>query len=106
MFRLTRHPGVSALLAATAGYVGFFAFRINHPAQFSVCLAPWVLLAWFWVADARGWRGLGFALLAWILANWELLTSGTIKEAYMIQVCVNFAGLLFLILPSARPARE
>ena len=87
VFRLTRHPGVSALLAATAGYVGFFAFRINHPAQFSVCLAPWVLLAWFWVADARGWRSLGVALVAWVLANWELLTSGTIKEAYMIQVC-------------------
>ena len=67
VFRLTRHPGVSALLAATAGYVGFFAFRINHPAQFSVCLAPWVLLAWFWVADARGWRSLGVALVAWVL---------------------------------------
>lgn len=106
VFRLTRHAGVAALLAATAGYVGFFAFRLNHPAQFSVCLAPWILLAWLGIADARHWRALGLALGGWILANWEVMASGTIKEAYMIQICLNLAGFLLLVLPADRPGRE
>ncbi len=30
-----------------ACFLGFFPYRFNHPSYFSVCYAPWILLAWF-----------------------------------------------------------
>ena len=42
----TRKLGLSAAIGASAAWIGFFAFRFNHPAFFSVCYAPWVLLPW------------------------------------------------------------
>lgn len=106
IFLLTRHWGVSALLGAVAGYVGFFAFRVNHPAQFSVCLSPWILVAYLWISSARNRKSLGIALVAWMFANWEVLASGTIKEAYMLLVCLNLAGLLLVLLDEKNPWRD
>ncbi|MSU69191.1 MAG: hypothetical protein EXS39_00125 [Opitutaceae bacterium] len=103
VFRLTRHRGVAALVAAVAGYVGFFAFRINHPAQFSVCLSPWILVAWLWIGEARTRKSLVVGLGAWIFANWEVMNSGTIKEAYMLMVCLNVAGFLLILFDGELP---
>lgn len=95
---LTRHLASASVLAFVAPFIGFFAYRINHPAQFSLCFAPWVLVAWLLIRDARSWKSFGWALGAWIFANWEMMTSGTVKEAYMLMVCLNLAGLLVLLL--------
>lgn len=97
VLRLTRHLASASVLAFAAPFVGFFAFRITHPAQFSLCYAPWILLAWLLIRDARDWRRLGVALALWIFANWEVMTSGTVKEAYMLIFCINLAGLFGLL---------
>jgi hypothetical protein len=39
-----RHLPTALLLAFSSGFIGFFAFRFNHPA-FSV-YAPWLLACW------------------------------------------------------------
>lgn len=94
---LTRRPGIAAFVAATAGYIGFFAFRVNHVAQFSICFAPWIVVAWLRLGDARSWKAVAGAAALWVLANWEMMTSGTIKEAYITMLCLNLAGLLALL---------
>jgi hypothetical protein len=106
VWRLTRHLGSALLVTIGGGFIGFFTFRLVHPANFSVCYAPWILWAWTGLVQAdtsrRELRWLG-ALFA---ANWLVLTSGTVKEAYTLIACLNLAGLAWLgLLPDARGRR-
>ncbi len=94
---LTGRLSVAILIAASSAFIGFFVYRINHPAFFSLCYSPWVVLCWLHLTRASGPRrilALGAALAA---ANWMLLASGTVKEAYMLLLTLNFAGLCTLL---------
>jgi len=100
-FAATRHTATSVLLAASAPFIGFFSFRLNHPAVFTVCVSPWVLTAWLEIArDAAARRAASWFVLV-VAANGCLLTSGTVKEAAMTAVVLNGAGLIAALL--ARP---
>jgi hypothetical protein len=95
---LTRHLVPSLVVTIAGAFVAFFTFRLVHPANFSVCYSPCILWAWagLLAADTRrreaGW------LLALVTGNWLVMTSGTMKEAYMLIACLNFAGVLLLFL--------
>ena len=105
-WRLTRHLGASLLVAAGSAFISFFTFRINHPANFSVCYAPLILWAWTGLIYAPTLRRQALWLAALISANWMVMTSGTVKEAYMAMVCLNLAGVILLgVLPVARGQR-
>jgi len=93
----TRHLGAALTIGFASIFVGFFVFRVNHPAFFSFCYGPWVLYAWCRVTGARSPRGLFLALLGLIAANGMLLTSGTAKEAYVSLFTMNFAGVMMLL---------
>jgi hypothetical protein len=99
---VTRHLPAALVAAAAAPFVGFFVYRVNHPAIFSVCYAPWALFCLVRaaqaasVADTARW---GAGLL---LANWALMNSGTAKEAYMLLVCMNLSGLCVLLAAAAQ----
>ena len=94
----TRHIGASLLLAFSSVFIGFFAYRFNHPAFFSLCYAPWILYGWLEFVRASSTRSSVRWLAGLILANWIELASGTIKEAYMLVVFLNFCGLLVWLL--------
>ena len=107
LWSLTHRLSVSALLGASSAWIGFFAYRFNHPAFFSLCFAPWVLLPW--LISLRGapsrspadpslnsHRPILVAMLGLLLADWCELTSGTAKEACMILIFMNAAGLLIV----------
>lgn len=98
VLRLTRHLPAALLVAFAADFVGFFPFRLNHPAFFSFCYAPWVLYCWLRIATAPRWTGAARWSAALILANWTLMNSGTVKEAYMLLLTLNFAGAAMLLL--------
>ncbi len=94
---LTGRLSVALLIAASSAFIGFFVYRINHPAFFSLCYSPWVVLCWLHLVRAAGPRrilGLEAGLAG---ANWMLLVSGTVKEAYMLLLILNFAGLCTLL---------
>ncbi len=93
------------LTAAAAPFLGFFVYRLNHPAFFSLCYAPWVLLTWLNFIEAKSRRAATGWLAGLMLANWTLLNSGTAKEAYMLLLCMNLAGAVTLIT-AAQPWRE
>ena len=84
------------LLCFSSAFIGFFSYRLNHPAYFSLCYAPWILFAWIEIVRAATWR----RAMGWtgglILANWTELNSGTAKEAYMLLLCLNLTGLAVL----------
>ena len=105
VLRLTRHLPAALLVAFAADFVGFFPFRVNHPAFFSFCYAPWMLYCWLRLATAPRWTGAARWAAALLLANWTMLNSGTAKEAYMLLLTLNFAGACVLIL-APLPARE
>ncbi|MBI2513724.1 MAG: hypothetical protein HYV96_17290 [Opitutae bacterium] len=98
VWQLTRHAGASLLTTIGAGFLGFFTYRLVHPANFSVCYAPLILFAWTGILKAATPRRLIGWLLALVAANWLTMTSGTVKEAYMLMVGLNFAGVVLVLM--------
>lgn len=97
VWTLTAALPASALVAAASPFIGFFIYRQNHPAIFSFCYAPWILLGWLTLAQStsRRQRALGGLLL--FIANSSTLTSGTVKEAYALLLGLNACGLAVLV---------
>jgi hypothetical protein len=89
---------ISALIVSTAApFFGFFIYRLNHPAFFSLCAAPWPLYCWMRVSASRSLRSAAIWAAALVLANITLMDSGTVKEAYMLLLAMNFSGLCVLL---------
>ncbi len=103
----TGRLAAALLLAFSACFIGFFAYRFNHPAYFGVCYAPWILYAWLEIARERGGPGTGRRAVRWVglllLANWMEFNSGTVKEASMLIAGLNATGLLVFAGSDARP---
>lgn len=95
----------SLLTALIAPFVGFFLYRINHPAFFSLCYAPWALYCWVRVTQSTSRRSTALWSAGLIVANLALMNSGTAKEAYMLLLCLNLSGAAVL-LSSAAPLRD
>jgi len=93
-----RHAGVSLLLALSAPWIGFFTYRGAHPAVFTMCYAPWILVAWLESARAPGWRPMWRWAALLTFADWWVLCSGTAKEASAMLVFLNLAGGLVMLL--------
>ena len=97
---VTRQLGVAALLGASAAFIGFFAYRLNHAAFFSLSYAPWILLGWLAIARGCGLRG---AILLTVALGMES-QSGTAKESTLLIAGLSFAGALSILLLREPPA--
>ena len=93
--------GAALIVAFAAPFIGFFLYRVNHPAYFSLCYAPWPLYWLIRIAQAGTRRDLAGSAAAWVVANLALMNSGTVKEAYMLLACVNFSGGCVLLAAAA-----
>jgi hypothetical protein len=94
---VTRRTFPALVVSLAAPFFGFFVYRLNHPAFFSFCTAPWPLYCWIRVSGARSLRSAGGWAAALILANIALMDSGTVKEAYVLLLAMNFSGLCVLL---------
>lgn len=92
VWTLCRQAPAAWITAAGAPFFGFFLYRIDHPAFFSFCYAPWALYGWLRVAEARSGRARVRWGLALIVADAALLTSGTVKEAAVLLLIMNLTG--------------
>ena len=100
-----RNLPAALLLTLSAPFIGFFAYRLNHPGFFALCYAPWILLPWLEAVRAPTRRQVaGWAALL-LFANWWQLNSGTAKEAVAFLLCLNGVGALAL-LGAPLPGRE
>ena len=100
----TRRLPIAALLAFSSAFIGFFSYRFNHPAFFSLSYAPWILLCWLRAAGEPTLRRAARWAFAVLAANWLELNSGTAKEASMLILGMNGTGALALLL-GKNPAR-
>jgi hypothetical protein len=101
VLQLTKHLPAAIIISLTAPFIGFFSYRYSHPAFFSMCYAPFILLCWFKVIDAPKGRLSALWLGMMVLANWMVMNSGTVKEAYILLLTLNLCGCLTLLLASS-----
>jgi ubiquinone/menaquinone biosynthesis C-methylase UbiE len=94
VWALTRDFIAAAILALGGAFIAFFNYRLNHPSIFTLSYSPWILFAWMQLRDAAGPRSFRHALLLWYVANWMVMTSGTVKEAYLLAASLNLTGAL------------
>lgn len=97
MYSMTQHLPAALLSAFSSAFIGFFSYRFNHPAFFSLCYAPWILVCWWEIVRAPTPQRCRIWLGGLFLINWMELHSGTVKEAYMLLVTLNACGLMLLL---------
>ena len=98
VLQLTKHLPAAIIITLTSPFIGFFSYRYSHPAFFSICYAPFILLCWFKLIDAPKGRLSALWLGLMVLVNWMVINSGTVKEAYVLLLAMNLCGSLTLLL--------
>jgi len=107
VYATSRRLSVALMLAFSSGFIGFFAYRFNHPAFFSLSYAPWLLVGWVEVSKAVTIRSAAGWTAGLLLASWCELNSGTAKEAYILLFSLHGCGLLlFLLTPTTFRVRK
>ncbi len=96
VFSAVGRLGVAVLLAASCAFIGFFSYRLNHPAFFSLSYSPWILFAWIGLMRTANWRAAAPWAALLIGANWIELNSGTAKETAILIAGLNFTGVLVI----------
>ena len=96
VLQLTRHLPAALIISLSASFIGFFSYRYSHPAFFSLCYAPLILLSWLCLIAAPRGRAVSYSLAFMVIADWTVMNSGTVKEAYLLLLAMNFCGCLTL----------
>jgi hypothetical protein len=97
VFIVTCNLWSALVIAASSAFLGFFIYRFNHPAFFSVCYAPMILLGWAGLLRTGKEESRLFISLL-VLSILMELNSGTVKESYILVVMLNGTGVLALLL--------
>jgi hypothetical protein len=102
IFRLTRNFMSASLIAISSCFLGFFAYRFNHPAFFVLTYAPWIVLQWdrlgVLLASPRPIikkcviGGLLLAAVAWLQLN-----AGALKEGVITAFFMHAMGMIIFI---------
>ena len=104
VWRVARHLPSALLVTIAAPFMGFFIYRINHPALFAFCYAPWVLFAWLCLSEAGGRRAIVRSAAGLLLASFALMNSGAAKEAAALLVTMNLCGAAVLLASPRAPS--
>jgi len=94
---LNRDLLAALLITFSAPFLTYFVYRVNHPAIFTLCYSPLVLLAWIALLRAEP-RRIPWCAAGLVIANWLLINSGTAKEAYVLLALLNATGIVALVL--------
>ena len=92
----------AAMAAMAAPFVGVYAYRVNHPAVFTLTYAPWALLGWFLLARASNGAARARATLILAAGTALILFASPPKEAIAALIATCGAGGLTVLL-SAGP---
>ena len=92
----------AAIAAMAAPFVGVYAYRVNHPAVFTLTYVPWALLGWFLLARASDGVGRARAVLILAAGTALILFASPPKEAIAALITTCAAGGLTVLL-SAGP---
>jgi len=98
IYSATRHLPSSLIMAASSVFIGFFAFRYDHAATFSICYSPWILYCWFRINEVTTIKRAVPWVFGLMVTSWAEMNSGTVKEAYVLLLGINCCGLLIVLL--------
>ncbi len=87
-----------AFAATAAPFIGYFAFRFNHPAYFSIVYAPWILWAYFALAVRDSMKALVVGAVALSVASLLQLFGSTPKEGAVAFAVAHATGMTALLL--------
>jgi hypothetical protein len=92
----------SVMVAISAPFIGFFLYRVDHPAIFTLCYAPLISLAWLRLTYPSRPRSRFWWLVGLMAANWLVLNSGTVKESYATILILNSIGVIHFLVDGWR----
>jgi hypothetical protein len=92
----------AAVAAAAAPFLGFYTYRLNHPAAFALTYGAWILVAWLALSVATTRSQLARAALLLAVASALVLFAAPPKEAFVVVVSCQAAGVLLLACSSGR----
>ena len=95
---LTGSWTAAAAMAAMAPFAAYYVFRLNHPAQFALSYAPFVLLGWLRMQRAQLRRELAAASAMLAAATALVIAGSPPKEAMVMLLCCHAAGALACLL--------
>ncbi|MFZ4524735.1 MAG: hypothetical protein ACOYOE_04080 [Chlorobium sp.] len=103
VFRLTNNLSSGLLIAISSCFLGFFAFRYNHPAFFVLTYSPWVVLQWDRLGQVFSFpspRKLSCVLNGILLAliTWMQLNAGPPKEGVITACFMHTLGVISFII--------
>jgi hypothetical protein len=85
------------IVTISAPFIGYFAFRFNHPAYFSIEYVPWILWAYFRLASRSTRTGLASAATVLITASVFQLFGSTPKEGVAAFTVAQITGMLAVL---------
>lgn len=96
---ITKSDSDSLIIATMSIFIGYFHYRVQHPAIFSITYAPFLLHFWHRFKDSfdnSKYNPITFLSLI-VLFNFLVINSGPLKEVSMIALMINLYGAaLFL----------
>lgn len=87
-------------VGAAAPFIGYYTFRLNHPAAFSLTYIPWLLGAFVMLARQVTWTGLARWSAAAAAAGTLQMVAATPKEGAIAMLAGQTMGLLAVTLSS------
>jgi hypothetical protein len=98
LFIVTGGLTSALVITSSSAFLGFFIYRFNHPAFFSMCYAPMILLAWAGLLRAKTFKEFWPVASLLVLSIMMELNSGTAKESFILVIFLNGTGALALLL--------
>jgi hypothetical protein len=99
VFRLTNNFLAGSLIAVSSCFLGFYAFRFNHPTFFVLTYTPWIIIQWDRLGEILAVprprkkkcviQGLLLAAVTWLQLN-----AGAPKEGVITAFFMHFFGVI------------
>ena len=94
-----------AAMALMAPFASYFLFRLNHPAQFTLTYASWMMWAWLRLAAAPVPRDRVRAMRWLAVLTALVLVASPPKEAVIVLLCMYATGGLACLLAARTEPR-
>lgn len=101
-FVLTKNLTSASMVSLLSTCISFFSFRINHPEIFGLCYYPLIIVAWLKLIYEPTHKNRFKWLLCLFIANWLVINSGVVKDAYVAMLLFNTFGLITFIFEKKR----
>jgi len=102
VLEMTESAYAACLVAFSANFLGYYAYRFNHPAVFSLTYAPWLILNWLSFAKTMQKENITLKrtvgdVACYAMLSLFLLSGSAPKESIVLFLGTQSLGLLFFL---------